>query len=51
VVGGLLVGVAEQLSAGLLSSKYKDAVAFLVILATLLVLPNGLFGRSRTERV
>jgi branched-chain amino acid transport system permease protein len=45
------VGVAEQLSAGLISSKYKDAVAFLVILLTLFVLPNGLFGRGRVERV
>jgi branched-chain amino acid transport system permease protein len=51
VVGGLAVGVIEQLSAGMLSSKYKDAVAFLVILLTLFVLPNGLFGRSRAERV
>jgi branched-chain amino acid transport system permease protein len=51
MVGGLLVGVAEQLSAGLVSSKYKDAVAFLVILGTLLVMPNGLLGRARAERV
>ena len=51
VVGGLLIGVIEQLSAGLLSSKYKDAVAFVVILLTLFVMPHGLFGRSRIERV
>ncbi|HEX5999250.1 MAG TPA: branched-chain amino acid ABC transporter permease [Hyphomicrobiaceae bacterium] len=51
VVGGLLVGAMEQLSAGLISSKYKDAVAFLVILGTLLAMPNGLLGRSRAERV
>ncbi len=51
VAGGLILGIVEQLSAGLLSSKYKDAVAFIVILLTLFVLPNGLFGRSRVERV
>jgi branched-chain amino acid transport system permease protein len=51
VVGGFVVGLTEQLSAGLVSSKYKDAVAFLVILVTLFVRPNGLFGRSRAERV
>lgn len=51
VVGGLLLGMVEQLSAGLLSSKYKDAVAFILILLTLFVLPNGLFGRPRVERV
>ncbi|MCZ0734469.1 branched-chain amino acid ABC transporter permease [Phreatobacter sp. AB_2022a] len=51
VVGGLLVGVLEAFGAGYLSSQYKDAVAFIVILAVLFVLPNGLFGRSRVERV
>jgi branched-chain amino acid transport system permease protein len=51
VVGGVLVGVIEQLSGGMISSRYKDAVAFIVILLTLFVLPNGLFGRSRVERV
>jgi branched-chain amino acid transport system permease protein len=51
VIGGFVVGVSEQLSAGLISSRYKDAIAFLVILGTLLVLPNGLFGRGRAERV
>ena len=51
VVGGLVIGVIEQFSAGMLSSKYKDAVAFIVILLTLFVLPHGLFGRGRVERV
>lgn len=51
VVGGLVVGVLEAFGAGYLSSQYKDAVAFIVILAVLFVLPNGLFGRSRVERV
>jgi branched-chain amino acid transport system permease protein len=51
VVGGLLVGIFEQMGAGYLSSKYKDALAFLIILATLFVLPNGLFGRAKVERV
>jgi branched-chain amino acid transport system permease protein len=51
VVGGLAVGVLEQVSAGTLSSKYKDAAAFIVIIAVLFVLPNGLLGRARIERV
>lgn len=51
VVGGLLVGIMEQLGAGYISSKYKDAIAFIIILLTLFVMPNGLFGRSRVERV
>jgi branched-chain amino acid transport system permease protein len=51
VVGGLLVGAAEALGAGYISSDYKDAVAFLIILGVLFVMPSGLFGRRGTERV
>lgn len=51
VVGGFIIGIVEQLSAGLLSSKYKDAVAFVVILVTLFALPNGIMGRRQVERV
>ena len=51
VVGGLALGLLESLSAGFISSTYKDAVAFLVILGVLFVLPQGLFGRRAVERV
>jgi len=51
VVGGLALGLLESLAAGCISSTYKDAVAFLVILAVLFVLPQGLLGRRGVERV
>ncbi len=51
VIGGLVLGMLEAFSAGYLSSKYKDAVAFVVILAVLLVMPQGLLGRGKVERV
>jgi branched-chain amino acid transport system permease protein len=51
VVGGLVLGLLEAFSAGYLSSKYKDAVAFLVILAVLFAMPQGLLGRAKVERV
>jgi branched-chain amino acid transport system permease protein len=51
VVGGLLIGLIEAFSAGYLSSSYKDAVAFLIILVVLVAMPQGLFGRAKVERV
>ena len=51
VAGGLAVGLIEAFGAGLISSDYKDAFAFLVILAVLFFLPAGLFGRKSVERV
>lgn len=51
VVGGLLVGVLEALVAGYVSSAYKDAVPFVLIIVILLMLPHGLFGAKPKERV
>ncbi|MCW5700153.1 MAG: branched-chain amino acid ABC transporter permease [Rhodospirillales bacterium] len=51
IAGGLIVGISEALTAGYVSSAYKDAVAFVIILVVLVVMPNGLFGIRGTERV
>jgi len=51
VLGGLLVGIVEAMAAGYISSAYKDAVPFLLILAILFFLPRGLFGAKVTDRV
>jgi branched-chain amino acid transport system permease protein len=51
VVGGILIGMFEALAAGYVSSNYKDAVAFLIILIVLIAIPQGLFGRAKIERV
>jgi branched-chain amino acid transport system permease protein len=51
VVGGILIGMCEALAAGYLSSNYKDAVAFLIILVVLIAIPQGLFGKAKIERV
>ncbi len=49
VVGGLLLGLVEAFGAGLLSSAYKDAFAFLTMFVLLLVWASGLFGRRLVE--
>jgi len=51
VVGGLLVGVIEAFGAGFLSSSYKDAIPFVLILFILFFMPRGLFGVKVTDRV
>jgi len=51
IAGGLIVGISEAMTAGYLSSAYKDAVAFMIILAVLFFMPKGLFGGRETERV
>ena len=44
MLGGLIIGLAEALSVPLIGAEYRAAVAFLVLLAMLLVRPTGLFG-------
>ncbi len=55
VVGGLAIGVIQNLVAGYadewVGQQMKVGVAFLVILAVLLLRPAGLFGTSKVERV
>ncbi len=51
VLGGLLLGLIEGLGAGFVSSAYKDAIAFVIILAVLFFMPGGLRGAGRSDRV
>lgn len=50
VVGGLILGVTESVSTLFLPTDYRDSIAFLMMVAILLVRPQGLFGvRMRGE--
>ncbi|TMH77965.1 MAG: hypothetical protein E6H52_03375 [Betaproteobacteria bacterium] len=51
VVGGLLLGAVEAMTAGYISSAYKDAMPFVLILLILFFRPQGLFGKKTTDRV
>jgi branched-chain amino acid transport system permease protein len=44
VIGGLIVGVAEASAVQIVGADYRAAIAFLILIAVLLVKPSGLFG-------
>ena len=51
VVGGYLIGLLESLFAGYISSGFKDAVGFIVLIIVLLVRPSGLMGTKAIKKV
>jgi len=51
MVGGILLGFIEGLAAGYISSEYKDAYAFIVLIIILLLKPSGLFKKTEEEKV
>jgi branched-chain amino acid transport system permease protein len=51
VVGALLLGVAESLAGAYLSLEFKSSLAFVLIVAVLLIRPEGLLGKAFQERV
>ena len=51
VLGGILLGVLESLGAAYISSEYKDAFAFIVLILILIFKPTGLLGERVPEKV
>ena len=51
MVGGVLLGVIEALVSGFLSSTFRDAAAFIILIVILLFRPAGLFGKNIREKV
>ncbi len=46
MIGGLVIGIVESLGAAYLSSAYRDAIAFVVLIIVLLVRPTGIMGKK-----
>jgi branched-chain amino acid transport system permease protein len=44
VIGGLIVGVSESASVEFVGAEFRAGIAFLILIAVLLVKPTGLFG-------
>ena len=51
VLGGLLIGTSEVMVVGYLSSTYRDAIAFGILILVLLLRPQGILGRVQKEKV
>lgn len=51
VLGGVMMGLAESLTVGYLSSSFRDAIAFAILIGVLLIRPSGLLGKFRMEKV
>ena len=51
MAGGFLLGILEALSAGYISSEYKDVIAFVVLILVLVFKPTGIFGEEVAEKI
>ncbi len=51
VLGGLLIGTSEVMVVGYLSSTYREAIAFGILILVLILRPQGLLGRVQKEKV
>lgn len=51
MIGGLVMGISEYLVVGYVSSTYRDAIAFVILIIVLLIKPTGLLGRNVAEKV
>jgi len=51
MLGGIVLGLIENFGASYISSVYKDAFAFLVLIITLIIRPSGLLGQRSIDKV
>ena len=51
MIGGILLGVIENLSKAYISSQLSDAIVFGVLILVLLIKPTGILGRKMAEKV
>jgi branched-chain amino acid transport system permease protein len=47
LLGGLILGLSESFGVGIISSEYKDAIAFCILLLILFIKPEGLLGSKK----
>ena len=51
MIGGIVLGIIENLSKAYISSQLADAIVFAVLILVLLIKPTGLMGKGINEKV
>jgi len=51
MLGGILLGLLESFGTGLIGAEWKDLIAFVVLIAVLVVRPQGLLGEQLPQKV
>jgi branched-chain amino acid transport system permease protein len=51
MIGGLVIGMAEAFAGSYISTKYTDLIVFAILIVTMLVRPQGVFGRPPLQKV
>ncbi|MGB9791994.1 MAG: branched-chain amino acid ABC transporter permease [Thermacetogeniaceae bacterium] len=51
VLGSLIMGQVETMTAAYISSQMRDAIAFAILILVLLIKPTGILGRSQQEKI
>ncbi|HMK43714.1 MAG TPA: branched-chain amino acid ABC transporter permease [Dissulfurispiraceae bacterium] len=51
MLGGIVLGLVESIGSAYISSEYKDAFAFVILIIILMIKPSGIFGREVAEKV
>jgi branched-chain amino acid transport system permease protein len=51
MLGGFMLGIAETLTRGYISSQYSDAISFSILIVVLLIKPSGILGRNYKVKV
>jgi branched-chain amino acid transport system permease protein len=51
ILGGFMIGIAENIATGFISPAYKDVIAFVILIVVLIIKPSGIFGHHVAEKV
>jgi branched-chain amino acid transport system permease protein len=51
MLGGIILGIAETLTKGFISSQFSDAISFSILIVVLLIKPAGILGKNYRVKV